>query len=61
MSMEENPSFFTLPDGGILAYRVLGHVHLDKHHPLILVSGMNSVMQDWERICHHLADSRPGP
>ncbi|KAJ7578452.1 Alpha/Beta hydrolase protein [Mycena floridula] len=49
----------TLPDGGSLAFEVLGAHHLGKKHPIVLICGMAGVRHDWSSLSAVLAESRP--
>jgi len=51
-------STFLLEDGASLAYEVLGA--RKEALPIILVGGLSSTRQDWQRLAVPLAASRPG-
>ncbi|KII89085.1 hypothetical protein PLICRDRAFT_595483 [Plicaturopsis crispa FD-325 SS-3] len=49
----------SLPDGAKLAYQVLGSEHIGCAVPLVLVCGMTSRRNDWDRLSSALSRQRP--
>ncbi|KII89084.1 hypothetical protein PLICRDRAFT_40727 [Plicaturopsis crispa FD-325 SS-3] len=52
-------STVSLPDGAKLAYEVLGSQHIGRAVPLVLVCGMTSRRNDWDRLSSALSRQRP--
>jgi len=50
---------FKLSDGAELAYEVLGEHHLGRKEPLVLVTGLSAIGDDWDRLSAVLACIRP--
>lgn len=49
----------TLSDGAKLAYEVLGERHIGTKEPLVLVTGLSGLGDDWDRLSTVLATIRP--
>lgn len=49
-----------LPDGGQIAFEVLGTEYLGRRQPIVFIGGMSSLRGDWERLSNSIANVRPG-
>ncbi|KAG5722141.1 putative aminoacrylate hydrolase RutD [Termitomyces sp. T112] len=52
-------SLLDLADGAKIAYEILGTQHLGSRQPLVLIGGMSSRRNDWERLANSLSRVRP--
>lgn len=51
---------FTLPDGGSLAYEILGSEHLASAVPIVLICGVTNIRSDFKRLSAVLSKTRAG-
>ncbi|KAJ4475724.1 hypothetical protein J3R30DRAFT_3706325 [Lentinula aciculospora] len=54
-----SPTFLTLPDGARIAYELLGSELIGRSEPLVLIGGVSSTREDWQRLSQPLSSRRP--